>query len=295
MLAGIGASRRRAESAILAGSAVAGPGSFPGRCGGRDRNAMTDPQFAQRWSVCLSKEGDARFLGQLDFGRLVERSLRRSGLPVVYTQGFNPRIRLTFVDALPLGIASEGEWVGLTLTEDLLPEAVRAKLLPALPMRVRVVDVQRGPPPPPAATVRYRLDVEAGAWSAADALTALLERDEYLVQDPRRERTVDARALLAAGTAGTDHLLVDLVETDGRPARPGPLIVALSRLAEEAGAYAPVFTLCTKQLPVVARQGVEPWHDAVASPTPASCSSMPASPKRSASPSSRLVGSTSTT
>ena len=227
-----------------------------------------------RLSLCVSKEGDARFMGQLDFGRVVDRSLRRSGLPVQYTRGFNPRIKLSFADALPLGIASEGEWVSLELNEDLSPETVRATLAPALPESVRLVDVRRGPAPAPAATTSYRLDVREGLGSVADALIALLDKDEYVVQDPRRKRPVDARALLVAGETGPDHLQVDLVVKEGRPGRPGPVMEALTRLAEEGGHAPPAFGTATKQLARERRQGEDDaWHDAAATRTRAAASS----------------------
>jgi radical SAM-linked protein len=263
-------------------------------------------------SLCVSKDGDARFMGQLDFGRLIERSLRRSGVPVQYSQGFNPRIRLSFADALPLGVASTGEWIALILTEDLPPEDFRAKLEPALPMQgtgsVRVVDVRRGSPPTQdAGPIRYSLDVLSEPGSVADALTALLERDEYHVTDPRRNRTMDARSFFVAGSlekAAPDadvlaRLDVELVAVNGRPPRPGLIASALVELAKEAGDPVPDFGLFTKQVAVQLRQGAQdPWQDAAAvaaAPQARSCSSTPANRKRAGSPSSKPAASTSTT
>jgi len=238
---------------------------------------------ATRCMVALrfSKDGDARFLGHLDWSRLLERALRRSGLPVRSTQGFNPRLKVAFTDALPLGIASEGEWATVTLDEDLAPEIVVERLRPMLPETVRLVDARRGPAPRASGRVRYRLAIEEEPGSAADALTALLQRDTFPVKDARRDAPVDARALLARGEAREGHLLVELVAQNDRPPRPEPVARALRELASLAGLAPPVFGTFTKAGDA-ARQGEDAWADAAEAVTigepaaDAGCSSTPA-------------------
>jgi radical SAM-linked protein len=210
-------------------------------------------------ALCFSKESDARFLGHLDFSRLLERALRRSALPLRSTQGFNPRLKVAFADALPLGLASCGEWLTVTLDEDLDPALVAERLRATLPENVRLVAAQRGPAPPAPTRVRYCLEVAEEPGSAADALNQLLQRDQFLVEDARG-RTVDARALLARGEARQGHLLVELVAVNDRPPRPAPVALALRRLAEEAGRAPPVFGTFTKA-DGLARQGEDAWDD----------------------------------
>jgi radical SAM-linked protein len=237
-----------------------------------------------RAAVCLSKDGDARFMGHLDFARLIERSLRRSGLPVQCTQGFNPRFRLAFSDALPVGVASEGEWISLTLDEDLPPDTIRARLMPALPECVRVVAVRTGDLPSAPASVRYRLDVTGDIGSATDALTALLRCDSFLVDDARRSVPFDVRPCVAGGEARDGCLLLELIAVNHRPPRPGFVVAALRALALQAGLPDPAFGACTKLCEIERRQGEVKWDDvaeaARTGPQDASCSSMPARARR---------------
>jgi radical SAM-linked protein len=212
--------------------------------------------------ISVSKDGDARFLGHLDFARLIERSLRRSGLPVQSTQGFNPRLKVSFSDALPVGVGSEGETITLTLTKDLSPDEIRAHLQPAMPECVRLVDVRTGEEPP-AETVRYRLSVQGRQGSAADALTALLARNSFTIEDPRRSEPLDVRARLVAGEARADHLILDLIAVDGRAPRPGPIARALALLASELGLEEPIFGEATKLCGPERRHGDDRWDDAV--------------------------------
>ena len=51
----------------------------------------------------FEKSERIRHIGHLDIQRAVQRALRRSGLPVAYSQGFNPHILITFASALSTG------------------------------------------------------------------------------------------------------------------------------------------------------------------------------------------------
>ncbi len=67
-----------------------------------------------------------RFVGHLDLMRMMERAMRRSGFPIRYTEGFNPRPRMSFASALTLGATSAGELCQLDLAQDLDAETVAA-------------------------------------------------------------------------------------------------------------------------------------------------------------------------
>jgi radical SAM-linked protein len=227
-------------------------------------------------AICVSKDGDARYLGHLDFARLIERSLRRSGLPLMNSQGFNPRPRVSFTDALPVGVASAGEWITLMLNEDLPQETVQDRLEPALPECARLVGVRKGPAPR-AGNVAYRLDVAREPGSAFDALTALLTLDSFPVEDGRRSGSTDARAMLARGTVSAGVLTLELLAVEGRVPRPGPVLTALRALARAAGAPEPEFGVVTKLCGPARREGDDAWDDAAeavkAAPQGASSSS----------------------
>lgn len=62
-----------------------------------------------------SKLGKIRFTSQRDVARMWERALRRSGLPVAWSEGFSPRPLLSFGLALPTGAESLGEYVDVRL------------------------------------------------------------------------------------------------------------------------------------------------------------------------------------
>ena len=59
--------------------------------------------------VVFEKTPRLRHIGHLDLMRAMQRALRRSGLPLRYSQGFNPHILLTFAAPLSVGMPGKRE------------------------------------------------------------------------------------------------------------------------------------------------------------------------------------------
>lgn len=61
------------------------------------------------------KVGKVRFLSHRDLARVIERAVRRAGLPVTYSEGFNPHPRLHFGLAISVGYESWAEYLDVDL------------------------------------------------------------------------------------------------------------------------------------------------------------------------------------
>ncbi|MDP3186130.1 MAG: TIGR03936 family radical SAM-associated protein, partial [Anaerolineales bacterium] len=61
--------------------------------------------------ITFSKTGALRYTGHLDLQRIWERTARRAGLPLVYSQGFHPQPKIQIAAALPLGFSGRAELV----------------------------------------------------------------------------------------------------------------------------------------------------------------------------------------
>ena len=85
-------------------------------------------------ALCVfRKDGAARWLGHLDVVRAFERAIRMSGINVEYSQGFNPRPKLSVLSALPLGATGENELLSLRLVNPMEPGALVSALNRVLP------------------------------------------------------------------------------------------------------------------------------------------------------------------
>ncbi len=86
-----------------------------------------------RMALEFAKRGAAAFISHLDLQRAFSRAIRRSGLPVKLSQGFNPHYVVSFASALALGIESECECVEMQLDREVSPEVFLAAMQAALP------------------------------------------------------------------------------------------------------------------------------------------------------------------
>lgn len=82
--------------------------------------------------VCLelvySKKEPARYFGHLEFISLLTRAIRRAKVPVVFSQGFHPKHKLSFSDPLPVGMESECERLWITVSGHVDPAELLEKL-----------------------------------------------------------------------------------------------------------------------------------------------------------------------
>ena len=67
--------------------------------------------------IRFAKYGVVKFIGHLDAMRYFQKAVRRSELPIRYSQGFNPHQLMVFAQPLGVGVTSDGEYMDIE-TED---------------------------------------------------------------------------------------------------------------------------------------------------------------------------------
>ena len=196
---------------------------------------MNETSFRVR--VCYSKGGNLRFIGHLDTQRLFERALRRSNLPLRYTQGFSKHIRLNLASALPLGFISKAEMLDFWINEELDLQEIYDKLQNALPEDIRILEISH---------VDNSLPSLQGSLLSSDYKITLPEevssaefeqKWEHFVSQPeipvtRRDKTLDYKALILEYALETDSekktiLSLKLSSTPGGNARPDDILQLL--------------------------------------------------------------------
>lgn len=68
--------------------------------------------------IFYAKTGRMKFVSHLDMNRLMPRLIRKSGLPVWYTEGFNRHIYINYAVPLSLGFEGVYEVMDIRLTDD---------------------------------------------------------------------------------------------------------------------------------------------------------------------------------
>lgn len=90
--------------------------------------------------VWFEKRGAVRYISHLDLTRNMSRGIKLSGLPVWYTEGFNPRIYMTYAMPLSLGVCGERECMDIRLTEEFPLEEIAPRLNTHLPADLRALE-----------------------------------------------------------------------------------------------------------------------------------------------------------
>src|SRR5579871_3874307 len=99
------------------------------------------PPAVQHLLIRYAKRGKMRFASHLDVARAFERGVRRAGLPIAYSAGFTPHPKISYAGGVPTGVASEAEYLSLSLTSRTGADAVRERLNAALPDGIDVIAV----------------------------------------------------------------------------------------------------------------------------------------------------------
>lgn len=87
----------------------------------------------------FSRGEGLKYIAHLDILRVFERALMRSGLPVAYTQGFNPRQKLVFGLPMSIGLTSDSEFADIELEQDISPECFMGALNRSLPEGMHIL------------------------------------------------------------------------------------------------------------------------------------------------------------
>ncbi|MBE5783210.1 MAG: DUF2344 domain-containing protein [Clostridiales bacterium] len=216
--------------------------------------------------VVFEKAPRLRHIGHLDLMRAMQRALRRSNLPLRYSQGFNPHILLNFAAPLSVGMPGKREIMEVpiegTMSAEMFKERLSAALPPDLPcLSVHRVDDRHPAPMAQLSAATYEAKLADVPNGLEEAIQRFVAQDE--IPAIRKTKTgmkpCDLRpmiyqlslkddkllmtlALCEKATCKPDLLLSSLFEF-AQMERPRMLITRLQLLGEEQGVFKPLETL----------------------------------------------------
>ncbi|MDP4152084.1 MAG: TIGR03936 family radical SAM-associated protein [Bacillota bacterium] len=130
----------------------------------------------QKIRIRFEKTGNARYISHLDLMRTMMRALRRAGISVKYTEGFNPHPHLVFGNPLSLGHESVCELCDAEIKDDIEANEIKDRLNAVMPkgLWVRAVTEQIMRQSE-IAMAKYRIDIETE--TSAEEIKQLFSRD----------------------------------------------------------------------------------------------------------------------
>ena len=96
-----------------------------------------------KYRAQIRKGKEISVLSHLDYVDLYARALLRSKLPIAYSEGFNPHIKMSFATALAVGVTSDAEYMDFQLTQDLPSVEVLKRLNEQLPKGAEVIRIKK--------------------------------------------------------------------------------------------------------------------------------------------------------
>lgn len=197
-----------------------------------------------RAMIRFGKQPRLRFISHLDMQRFFQRAVNRTGLPIAWTQGFNPHPVMSFGSALALGWTSEYEVIDIKLSAPMgrkrTEDAMRAALPEDIPvLEVRMVDDKH---PAPMALVRmsdYRVTLTGDtAQVTLDQIPAFLAQEVVTTVKKTKsgEKEINARPMVLSIDPTEDGFCARMMPTEQQSLKP-ELLVGL--LAQMAGVEAP--------------------------------------------------------
>jgi radical SAM-linked protein len=191
----------------------------------------------------FARKIELAYISHLDQVRLFLRALSRSGLPVAYSQGFNPHPRLILALPLPLGVTAGEEYGEIFFSEEISPEQFLSALKMQMPAAIELTGAVVADLEAPslaslvgAALYRAALRVDHAGFVDQPALNAaldsLLARDEILMQRKAKKNKITY-------TNVRPFILEAALETD----RAGLFTVNMLLQAGSQGGVSPAFLL----------------------------------------------------
>lgn len=203
---------------------------------------MTNDQTAkQRLRLTFAKGEAVKYISHLDLARTWERVFRRVGLPLAYSQGYNPRPRFQIAAALPVGVTGGVELLDAWLVEPWFAEEAFSQLHPALPQGLDVSHVAEVELGSPSLQSQMRAADYRAVVRSPEPVEAIATRVELLLEAPtlprRREhkgklQTYDLRPLIQTlavgpGPQGVCILTMRLQASPQGAGRPDQVLDAL--------------------------------------------------------------------
>jgi len=173
-----------------------------------------------RLLIRFSKMDMARYISHLDLLRLMQRVLRRSGVPLSYTQGYHPHPKMAFASALGVGTESRSEYMDLTVERDVDMGQTAADINGVLPAHIRVLGIREIDSSLKGlmgmvTAASYELTIPLEESVLGERCREILAADTCIrtIQKKGKEQTVDLRAGLHRLRVGDG--IVDLLVDSG--------------------------------------------------------------------------------
>lgn len=162
-----------------------------------------------RYLIKFTKEENIKFISHLDVLKTIQKNIRRAGLPMEYSKGFNPHMATSIAQPLSVGVYSNGEYMDIVLTQEMDENEIIDKLNDTSPsginyisaLAIPYVEGQKKVPQSMALidAARYTIKVKYSDTSDVELqMNELMEKEEWNIikKTKKGEKEVNIKTLI---------------------------------------------------------------------------------------------------
>jgi radical SAM-linked protein len=162
-----------------------------------------------RYLTKFTKEENIKFISHLDVLKTIQKNIRRAGLPIEFSQGFNPHMNTSIAQPLSVGVYSNGEYMDMVLITEMDEKEIVDKLNKTAPSGIKYISAlaipyKEGEKKVPQAmalidAARYTIKVKySDVSNLEEEINKLLEIKEWNIvkKSKKGEKEVNIRLLV---------------------------------------------------------------------------------------------------
>ena len=182
-----------------------------------------------RIQVKFIKQGSLRFISHHNLMKLFERAIRRASISVKMSEGYNPRPKIAYPLALPVGIKGIDEKLEMELCEQMEVSELETRLKKQLPENMQITSVEpiTSKVKSTVKDVTYVVIPKNGKMPEAGITDELLSKDDVIIQRKGKKRAFNIRPSIERIKTDSQSIDLDLKMTPEGMARPEEVLLHL--------------------------------------------------------------------
>lgn len=161
----------------------------------------------KRLFLAITKGEEIRFLGHLDYLRTMERVVVRSGIPIAFSEGFNPHMKISLDSALAVGVTADPLYMEIKLEKDMPIEEVKERMQREMPKGMNIYHIEEAAQEWPKFVAFFNEDAYemegpvtegADAEAAKEAIARFNALPSFIYQrvTPKKVREMDVKPMI---------------------------------------------------------------------------------------------------
>lgn len=161
----------------------------------------------KRLFLAITKGEEIRFLGHLDYLRTMERVVVRSGIPIAFSEGFNPHMKISLDSALAVGVTADPLYMEIKLEKDMPIEEVKERMQREMPKGMTIYHIEEAAQKWPKFVAFFNEDAYemegpvtegADAEAAKEAIARFNALPSFIYQrvTPKKVREMDVKPMI---------------------------------------------------------------------------------------------------